>query len=161
MKLTNSKFFNYIILLAFITLTIMTVFWQEFLETLTDGASSIWSNNIVLEQMRDVDMPRVREVRFERERNNINQIQLGNIKVVKHSDSFVTLSVHLSSNSANNDYPALRVVVLSREGEKLRAIEIAPSDYAHGTMVSSAVVEIHVPISPGDASFEVTPFYKE
>ncbi len=58
-------------------------------------------------------------------------------------------------------YPALRVTVLSRAGEKLRSIEIASSDYVHGRVVGSELVEIHVPISPDAASFEITAFYKE
>jgi hypothetical protein len=161
MQNTNSKLFNLIILTAFITLTIIAMFWQELVETLTDGTSSILSKDVVFEQMRDVDKPSVREVRFERARNNINQIQIGDITVVGHSDSSVKLSVRLSSISANNDYPALRVTVLSRTGEKLRASEIEPSDYVHGRVVDSEPVEIHVPIRPGDASFEIVPFYKE
>jgi len=157
MQNTKSILYKYIIMSVVITLTIMAMFWQELVETYTDRTS----NNVVLEQMRDVDMPYIREVLVERERNNINQIKIEDITVVGHSDSSVKLSVRLSSISANNDYPALRVTVLSRTGEKLRASEIEPSDYVHGRVVDSEPVEIHVPIRPGDASFEIVPFYKE
>jgi hypothetical protein len=159
--MTDNKWAKYLFIFAILTISVLAVFWRELVDTVKDGALSVWSTDVVQEPMHDSDFSRIKEIRFARESNDISQIRVDDLRIVGHTDAAVVLSMKLTSRSSGNDYPSLRVAVLSGTGAHLRSIEVGPSDYAHGSVLIAETIELHVPYRPGDASFSVAAFYKE
>ena len=159
--MTDNKFTKYLLLFAALVLVVLAMFWRELVDSVKEEVTAVWSSDAVQEPMHDSDFSRIRGVRFEVEHNNIGQIQVGDLIIVGRSDSAVVLSVRLNSSSSGNDYPGLHVTVLSTGGAQIRSIDIGPSEYAHGSALSSETVELHIPIRPGDASFAVSAFYRD
>ena len=157
----DNKLLNIIFFVGAIIVLFIVIFWQETLDGMKGGISYFWSKGVTMEQMLYSDIPKVKKLIEVSERNDIYQIKISDIKIVEHASVSVTLSLHLVSGSAGNNFPELRVVVLSSNGEQLRVVKVSSSEYGHGMEVGSDMVEIQVPIRPGDSSFEITPFYKE
>ena len=157
----KGRLLRYLILLVIVAAMAISFFWRELVDTATDDVSTLWSTSIEQEPMRNANFTQIKEVRFEGERNNLAQLQVEDLNIVKRSDSAVTLSVRVASRTSGNDFPYLRVAVLSHAGTTLRTIDFAPSEYTHSTELSSNTIELPIQLKSGDSSFAVSAFYKD
>jgi hypothetical protein len=157
----KNKLFGFLIVLAIVAAITIALFWRELVDAATEGVSSAWSTSVAQSPMVDADFSRIKEVRFESEHNNIAQIQVDALKIVGRTESAVTISVRIASASSGNDFPGLRVAVLSGSGAKLRTVEFGSTEYTHGDVFKSETVELPMQIKSGDASFTVSAFYKD
>jgi hypothetical protein len=156
----KGRLLRYLILLVIVAAMTIVLFWRELVDTAADGVSTLWSTSIEQEPMLDANFSQVKEIRFESEHNNIAQIKVDDLHVVARSESAVTLSVRIASRSSGDDFPGLRVAVLSHSGATLRRIEFRASEYAHSGDFSSNVIELPIQIKSGDARFAVSAFYQ-
>ncbi len=157
----KSKLLQYSIMLAIVAAMVMALFWRELVDLGAESVASIWSAGVEQRPMQDADFLRIKDVSFESEHNNLAQIQVDGLKIIRRTESAVTISVRIASTVTGNDYPGLRVVVQSRSGSKLRAIEFGATEYSHASEFKSETVELPIQIKPGDASFTVSAFYND
>jgi hypothetical protein len=139
----------------------IALFWREMGDYAAEDLSAVWSTSVEQEAMRSGDFLHIKEVRFEREHNNLSLIQVDDLKIADRSESAVTLSLRIINKASDNDFPGLRVTIFSGTGAKLRSIEFGPLDYPHGSSFSDETVQLHIEIKPGDARFSVSAFYQD
>lgn len=157
----KNKLVRYLILILIIFFMTITLFWREILDSAAGSVTAILSDDIKQEPMMDKDFKQLKEVRFENIHNNLAQVKVDNLKVVNQSDHTVTLSVKIMSQTGDNDFPNLRVAILSRSGSTLRTINFLPTEYTHGDTFGSNTIELPIQVKAGDASFAVSAYYKD
>jgi hypothetical protein len=149
-------------LMLFVSLIVMFLFliWRDVLDSAKHEVNGVISNHEQLVAVHDVDLKGIKAVTLERENNNSKLIYVNNLKIENQTASAATLSLQINSLSDENEFPSLRVAVLSSSGQVLRLVNFRPSDYEHSGSFSSNRVELSLPIKAGDASFNVTAYYE-
>ena len=135
------------------------MFWRELAESMTDGVSGFLSDDSNPVFLNDADIPKIKEVVFESEHNNIHQIVISDMKVLSHTKNDADISINLASRGKGNDYPHIRIFLLSSNGKTLRTIEQSPDEYQHGTTLTNEVVNLHFDLQPGEARFTLQALY--
>jgi len=159
--MVENKFTRFLIVSFVLFALVISLFWRECADFLTNGITSIWSANVDDESMQDSNFSHIKGIRFENESRNTKQIQVDELKVVDRNDYAVTLSVQLTSKHGESSFPNLRVKVLSRSDSVLRVLDLSPADYVHDSVLTVATVQLPIQIQPGDSSFLVTAYFKD
>jgi hypothetical protein len=154
------SFFNkWVIVGVLALLAAIGIFWHDIADNTTDAVSGYLSNDEVPELLSDEDLPNIKEVKFERERNNIHYITVSDPQVHLSSPNLAQISLHLTSAAKGNDYPNLRIKLNSKTGEVLRTVEIGANQYDHGNALLDERVTLNIPLQPGEVHFTTQAFY--
>ena len=154
------RILSLLILAGISLIVVVLLFWREMVDVAGQSIHTL-SAEESLGIMQDDDSAHIREVRFEREGENIAQIRIGDLQLRGVVDGIATFSFKLSSISKGNAYPSIRVSPITRSGRSKRLIEFSPRDYQHNKLLSSEIIQLNVPVQPGDVSFSVSAFYPE
>ena len=154
-----NKWLRYLILILMLFVGVTILFWGEIVDGAKGGFNSLMNEDGGSRVLADTELSKIKEVYFKKESNNLDEIKVGNIRVVNKENNEITLGVGISSSSENNDYPSLRVTVLSNTGKVLRFSDFGPDKYEHQSKLSSEVINLTIPAKTGDSSFNVSAFY--
>lgn len=140
---------------------VVVTFWHELRHRVTDSVLQWLSNDPAPVVWMDYDLPQVRNIRFDRDRNNIRNVTVGTPAVSGTQDGQRRITFHLSTSAAGDDYPALKLVFFDRANHLVRIGVLSAGQYSHGDTFASEQVIVDVPIKPGEQRVSVHAFYEQ
>jgi hypothetical protein len=157
--MTSRLLFNrWALFLAIIFGTLIGVFGRDLLEAGFGAASGMVSADPVASADAVV---RGADFVFMSPGRNLSDLQVRDLGFTKLSGMSVSIGFNLTSRGRGSSYPSLRVSMFSSTGKLMRDIDFKPSDYEHGDTLTSDHVVLNVERAPGEASFNVAPFYAD
>jgi hypothetical protein len=143
-------FINRWVLIALVVLTaLLAFFWHDLVEQSGDSMHGFLSSTVVHDEVSASDLEHA-HVRYGRKHNDPAQIEVSDIQFESRSVGQSIVSARMISSVDGNDYPHLLVVMSAEDGHALRTVDLAPSEYEHGSAPSDERVRFNVEVQDGE-----------
>ena len=94
-----NKWLRYLILILMLFVGVTILFWGEIVDGAKGGFNSLMNEDGGSRVLADTELSKIKEVYFKKESNNLDEIKVGNIRVVNKENNEITLGVGISSSS--------------------------------------------------------------
>jgi hypothetical protein len=131
-----------------------------FHEVMAIGTEWVSSADAGQPTLLDSDLGSISEVRFVDEAANIAQVKVGKLAVISHDGNNATIGIKLISSAPTSVYPSLRIFLKSG-ARTVRSVLLAPTQYAHGSNLTSEEVRIPLSLQAGESGFTAQAFYAD
>ncbi|MGR9587109.1 hypothetical protein [Pandoraea sputorum] len=144
------------LLLAFVLLVgVVTLFFQQVSTMIPE---SLFYDSTGQPTLSASDLASIRQVRLLDQSVPIARVSVTNLVVLSQESGTVTVGITVNSSSPETRYPHLRVFL--RSGDRVvRTLIFKPTEYEHGTKLTSERVRIPIRVQAGETGFTAQAYY--
>ncbi|CAE6842433.1 hypothetical protein [Paraburkholderia aspalathi] len=153
----KSLFYKWLFIIGGLAVAVFTVFFQQVRAVSSDWLSPSSAGQPMLV---DSDLGSIKEIKFVDESASIARVTVGELTVISHEGGSVLVGIKLRSSAPTSAYPSLRIFLKSGT-RTVRTLVLGPTEYAHGSSLTSEQVRIPISLHPGESSFTAQAFFAD